>query len=220
MIHFECQSNFRSRLYLFLAGFGTMGLLLAIYTLTVNYLSVSGHGNWGVPGQEIVVWLSLLGIIIMAVCLVGLLFSRTRCTSMALMAGSGLFVALSIFSLKTADNIRQGGFERLAREAAPLVAAIHDHVKEHGSPPEDLREIQVIYPADHIIKGGVLPKFSYIKGEQAMERYHGNSWVLMLKTPTGPLRWDVFLYYPQQNYPSLGHGGWLERIGEWAYVHE
>lgn len=220
MINFECQSNFRSKLILFLAGFGTMGLLLAIYTLAVNYLSVSGHGDWGVPGQEMVIWLSLLGIIIMAVCLVGLLSSRTRCASLALMAGSGLFVALSIFSLKAADNIRHRGFERLTREAAPLVAAINGYVKEHGLPPEDLQEVQVVYPAGHTIKGDVLPKFSYIRGEQAMERYHGNSWVLMLKTPTGPLRWDVFLYYPLQNYPSLGHGGWLERIGEWAYVHE
>ncbi len=220
MINFECQSNFRSRLFLSLAGFGCMGLLLAIYTIGVNYLSVSGYGDWGVPGNEMVIWLSLLGIAVMATSLVGLLFRRSRCMSLAVLAGATLLVVLSLFSLKTADGIRQRGFERLAREAAPLVAAIHEYSREHGRPPGSLDEVQVNYPSGHVIKGGELPGFVYLSGDQAIERYHRNPWILMLRTPTGPLRWDMFVYYPQQNYPSLGHGGWLERIGEWAYVHE
>lgn len=220
MISMECESNFRSRLFLSLAGFGIMGLLLAGYTLVVNSLSVSGSGDWGVPGQEIVIWLCLLGILVMALCLVGLLFRRSRCASLTILAGSGLLVTLCLLSLKAADGIRSRGFERLAHEAAPLVTAIHAHVSEKGMPPEDLRELEVSYPAGHVIKGGALPAFVYLSGEQAVERYHGNSWVLMLRTPTGPLRWDMFVYYPLQNYPSLGHGGWFERIGDWAYVHE
>lgn len=220
MISFECQSNFRSRLFLSLASFGAMGLLLAGYTLGVNYLSVSGYGDWGVPGHEMVIWLCLLGIVIMVLCLVGVLFTRSRCTSLAVLAGSGLLVVLSLCALKTADGIRQRGFERLAGEAAPLVEAIENYAREHGRVPGSLQEIKFTIPAGHVIKGENLPEFVYLAGEQAVERYHGNPWVLMLRTPTGPLRWDMFVYYPLQNYPSLGHGGWFERIGDWAYVHE
>jgi hypothetical protein len=34
------------------------------------------------------------------------------------------------------------------------------------------------------------------------------------------MNWDMFLYFPKQNYPKAGYGGWLERIEDWAYVHE
>lgn len=216
----ECNTGFRPKLMLSLAGFGLLSLLLCSYTIGFGYLSVSGYGDWGVPGQELVIWLCLLGIAIMAVALCGLFISKVRCASMAVFLGSGMLVTLSLISLKSADTIRLQGFERLAREAAPLVAAIHAYHQEFGVPPETLDLLQVDYPNGHIIKGGDLPDFEYIPGGMAIDRYHGNPWVLILKTPTGPLRWDQFIYYPLQNYPPLAHGGWVEKVGEWAYVHE
>lgn len=139
---------------------------------------------------------------------------------MAVLVGSGMMVVLSILSLKSADFIRMQGFERLSKEAAPLIAAINDYYENFGQPPESLNLLKVNYPPGHEIKGGDLPDFTYIRGGRAIERYHGNPWVLVLEAPTGPLRWDKFVYYPLQNYPSLGHGGWFESVGEWAYVHE
>jgi hypothetical protein len=217
----ECKEGFRPRLMLSLAGFGVFSLGLCSYTIGSSYLSVSGYGNWGLPGLEMVTWLCLLGMVIMALSLVGgMFFSKIRCSSMAIFFGSGLLVTLSMLSLKSADGIRQQGFERLSREATPLVAAIHNYSEKFGHPPENLEELQVEYPKGHIIKGGELPDFAYVPGDLASDRYHGNPWVLVLETPTGPFRWDQFLYYPLQNYPPLGHGGWFEKVGGWAYVHE
>jgi hypothetical protein len=34
------------------------------------------------------------------------------------------------------------------------------------------------------------------------------------------LNWDVFFYWPTQDYPKTIYGGSTERIGQWAYVHE
>ena len=216
----DCNTGFRPKLILSLSGFGFFSLLLCSYTIGSSYLSVSGYGDWGLPGQELVTWLCLLGMVIMAVSLLGLFFSKIRCAAIAVFIGAGLMVTLSVISLKSADGIRMQGFERLAVEAAPLVAAIHAYEQEYGQPPKSLKELHVNYPAGHAIKGEQLPDFEYLPGDQAITRYHGNPWVLMLETPTGPLRWDRFLYYPMQNYPSLGHGGWFEKVGEWAYVHE
>jgi len=216
----DCNTGFRPKLILSLACFGLLSLLLCGYTIGSSYLSVSGSGSWGLPSQELVVWLCLFGMVIMAVSLFGLFFNKVRCASMAVFIGAGLMVTLSVISLKSADRIRSHGFERLSLEAAPLVAAIHAYNSEFGYPPESLKDVHVNYPSDHAIKGGELPDFKYLPGDQATSRYHGNPWVLMLETPTGPLRWDRFLYYPLQNYPSLGHGGWIEKVGEWAYVHE
>lgn len=216
----DCGAGFRPKLMLSLCCFGLLSLLLGSYTIGSSYLAVSGHGDWSVPGQEMVILLCLLGIILMAVSLLGLLFSKVRCMALAVFLGCGLLVTVGIFSLETADHIRMQGFQRLALEAAPLVTAIHAYTTTHGIPPENLDDLEVKFPADHSIQGAGLPEFKYLPGDIARERYHGNPWVLMLETPTGPLRWDRFLYYPLQNYPPLGHGGWFERVGEWAYLHE
>ena len=216
----DCNTGFRPKLILSLSGFGLFSLLLCSYTIGSSYLSVSGYGDWGLPSQELVTWLCLLGMVIMCVSLLGLFSSKLRCASLAVFIGAGVLVTSSVASLKSADGIRQQGFERLSKEAAPLVAAIHAYNQKFGYPPSSLKGLQVNYPPDHMVKGGELPRFKYIPGDYAKSRYHGNPWVLMLETPTGPLRWDRFIYYPLQNYPSLGHGGWIEKVGEWAYVHE
>jgi hypothetical protein len=216
----ECKTGFRPKLKLSLSGFGLLSALLCAYTVGSSYLAVSGYGDWAIPGQELVSWLSLLGMIIMCVAVFGLLFSKVRCAAMALLVGSGMMVLLSILALKSADTIRMQGFERLSKETVPLIAAINDYHEEFGQPPESLKLLKVTYPPGHEIKGGDLPDFTYIPGGRAVERYHGNPWVLVLEAPTGPLRWDKFVYYPLQNYPSLGNGGWFERVGKWAYIHE
>lgn len=216
----EFLSEFRSRLMFSLAGFGLFSFFLGSYTIGSSYFSVSGYGDWSVAGHEMVTWLCLLGIILMAVCSLGLFARKTRCSAAAAMIGCGLMVGVGLVSLLSAENIRMRGFERLAVETAPLVAAIHAYDKTYGHPPENLELLEFTYPEGHDIKGGGLPEFKYLQGEAARKRYHGNLWVLMLETPTGPMRWDRFLYYPKQNYPSLAHGGWLEKVGTWAYVHE
>ena len=34
------------------------------------------------------------------------------------------------------------------------------------------------------------------------------------------MRFDSFVYFPKQNYPTYFYGGGSERVGTWAYVHE
>ena len=63
------------------------------------------------------------------------------------------------------------------------------------------------------------PKFEFVAGQKALD-YHENPWVLCVFTPSGGINFDQFMYFPKQNYPETGYGGWLERIGDWAYVHE
>lgn len=218
--YFDCRDTFPAKLRLSLFVFGGLTGLIGLYTLGVNYLAVSGYGSWEMTSLELVGWLCLIGLSIMGLALVGILFQRLRCTAAAILIGAGLFVTVTLASLWCGDRIRYQGFARLAAEAAPLVAAIKTYEAEHGMPPEDLSVLKVDYPADHRIRGGRLPAFEYLSGYMAKERYHGNPWVLKLQTPTGPLRWDLFIYYPLQNYPSLGHGGWFEPIADWAYVHE
>jgi hypothetical protein len=64
------------------------------------------------------------------------------------------------------------------------------------------------------------PKYEYVTGDRALENYDGNPWAVWVDTPSGGINWDIFLYYPRQNYPQRGHGGSLERVRDRAYVHE
>ena len=66
---------------------------------------------------------------------------------------------------------------------------------------------------------GAYPKYEYVAGEEA-KKWDDNPWVLYVRTPLGGLNWDMFIYFPKQNYPEHGYGGVLERVKDWAYVHE
>ncbi len=45
-------------------------------------------------------------------------------------------------------------------------------------------------------------------------------WALQVLPPVFGVGFDLMLYFPKQDYPENGYGGWLERVGDWAYVHE
>ena len=45
-------------------------------------------------------------------------------------------------------------------------------------------------------------------------------WELRIQCSSGMVNWDVFFYWPTERYPEEIYGGWVEKIGKWAYVHE
>lgn len=48
----------------------------------------------------------------------------------------------------------------------------------------------------------------------------GTPWELRVPCGRGFANWDVFVYWPSEEYPSAMYGGTVERMGRWAYVHE
>jgi hypothetical protein len=156
-------------------------------------------------------------------CLVSapfLLFRRTRkafgaLPPIALMIIVGTFVGFGL-----GDAYRMHAFHRLGERSKPLIAAIQQYEAEHGSPPRDLSELvpQYLPRVPHTGMGGY-PDYELVTDEW-VEKETGNGWLLNVDTPSGLINWDVFLYYPNQQYPRRGYGGVLERVGDWAYVHE
>lgn len=47
-----------------------------------------------------------------------------------------------------------------------------------------------------------------------------SGWELRVPCSDGLLDWDVFFYWPGGRYPDYLYGGSIERIADWAYVHE
>ena len=91
---FDCKPGFRNNLILSLLGFGMLGLLLSAYTIGSSYYSVSGYGDWGLPSQEMVTWLCLLGMVVMTIAAIGFFVTRLRCPSLAVFIGAGLLVTM------------------------------------------------------------------------------------------------------------------------------
>jgi len=190
-----------------------IGGLCALLNVAVHWASVYGPQLWAIPGVELLFLPALLSLLLVPFCVLACALRRTRRGGIAFFSAAMATVVLIVIGTVIGDRTRESGFVALAQRARPLVEAIEDYEAAHGSPPESLDMLPT-----QVREG--LPRFDYHVGSKAEEIFHGNPWALSLDAGTGLLNWDQFIYYPLQNYPERGHGGYLERMGDWAYVYE
>lgn len=131
-----------------------------------------------------------------------------------------VLVVSTIAGFRFAGSIRNEAFHRLAQSSGSLVTAIKNYERSHGSPPPSLDSLVPEF-LDAVPGTGMAayPDYQYIAGDKA-RRHEQNPWILIVPAPSGGINFDEFLYFPLQNYPQSGYGGWLQRMGDWAYVHE
>ena len=154
------------------------------------------------------------------VSLVLLFLRRYRIIGIKLFLGCLIYLIVGIACIRLHVDIRHNGFVNLAHRSRTLVSAIQQFETKYGKPPYKLEQlVPEFLPAVPKTGMGAYPNYEYlvVKDQTA---YEGNPWVLKVQTPGGGLNWDMFLYLPKQNYPQAGYGGVLERIEDWAYVHE
>jgi hypothetical protein len=129
-------------------------------------------------------------------------------------------VASTIAGLRCTWSIRNDAFHRLAQRSNGLVTAIKNYERSRESPPPDLGAlVPEFLDAVPGTSMAAYPEYQYLAGAMAA-RFEQNPWILVVPAPSGGINFDEFLYFPLQNYPQQGYGGWLQRIGDWAYVHE
>jgi hypothetical protein len=126
-----------------------------------------------------------------------------------------------VWGIEQGDRVRIQGMAAFADRSRPLVDAIRQFERERGAPPNDLQQLVPGFLPEVPSTGmTAYPDYEYHVGPIAAQDYHGNPWALSVFTPSGMINFDQMLYFPKQNYPDTGYGGWLERVGDWAYVHE
>jgi hypothetical protein len=184
--------------------------------LLAHALPIFGHG-WRIAGVELFIFVPMLALVVAIVAMPFLLLRRTRPSAIDTLLVSGGLVILFIPTLFLATHARRYGFRLAARRAQPLVAALGAYQKDHGAAPQTLAELSPAYIAALPAR---LPPLELIAGDEARSRFDGNDWVLFSVVSTGLLNWDQFMYFPRQDYPDVGYGGWVERVDDWAYVHE
>ena len=176
-------------------------------------------------GSDAFLWFALLlvfpavlSIPAFVTAIAGLAFERTRRIATVVALCSVAYFAAFVVSLWIGKSIRMGAFARLAQRSKPLIAAIRAYEQKHGRPPESLPAlVPEFIPAVPSTGMRAYPEYRY---STASTNFHGNPWVLWVYTPSGGINFDQFMYFPLTNYPRTGYGGWLERVEDWAYVHE
>ncbi len=163
--------------------------------------------------------LSLVALMVLFPTSIVLLFIRSqrrdaiRCLLLLL-----VLAAASYGGLRFRIDIWKDNIAAVGDRGRPLVEAIRAYEQKNGQPPRSLHELVPDHLGAIPTTGiGARPDFQYIVGQP--DSYDDNPWVLSV-TPPCVAGFDVFLYFPRQNYPDRGYGGALERIGDWAYVHE
>lgn len=201
--------------------------LIAVCTLPLfvspllQYLAVAPFGSEGFLWLEIFVMLPLVAALAALVVSPFLLFFRgIRPFAVRSLIAAALFTLAVFVGLSLGGRIRMTAFRSLAERSTPLVEAIRSYEARYGTPPPDLAAlVPEFIPSVPSTGMAAYPRYEYHTGEEA-SHYHGNPWVLVVFTPSGGINFDTFMYFPLQNYPKTGYGGWLERISDWAYVHE
>lgn len=148
-----------------------------------------------------------------------LLFTKLRALGLRLLVLGVIYLATSTALGSAADAIRNASFHDLAERSMPLVEAIKAFEKAEGPPPKKLDDLVPSY-LDAVPSTGLAayPDYEIHMGEES-SMWKGNPWVLCVPVSRGTLNWDLFLYFPNQDYPS-GKYSPFERFGGWAYLHE
>jgi hypothetical protein len=190
-------------------------------SLFCDWALVSSWGfKWVAGFWTAIGLLPMLALIGVAVCPFLLLSARRRRSALIGLLASVTCLVSFVIGVILGAHVRHKAFIGLAERSRPVVAAIRQYEAQHGKPPETLATLVPEFFTSIPQTGmGAYPGYEYFVGEKAA-KYDGNPWAIVVFTPSGGINFDKFMYFPLQNYPEKGYGGRLQRIGDWAYVHE
>lgn len=201
-------------------------LLFAISAIVVlpfaAWALLAPHGSGFILCLTMLYYFAFLATLVMLpIMLVRLCWKETRSRALLWLLVLVVYVPCFLLGVNLEHRVWTARWEAFSRRTQPLIAAINDYERQHGVPPESLTALVPDYlPAVPDTGMGACSEFQYFTGKDARQQYAGNPWALQVLPPVFGVGFDVVLYFPKQNYPKQGYGGWLEAVGVWAYVHE
>lgn len=114
--------------------------------------------------------------------------------------------------------MRRAGLQQAATRAQPLISAIEKFKRDNKRLPANLRELVPAY-ISAVPKTGMTAYPTFLYQNDGYRKSYFQTYQLSVRTGFG-FAFDSFNYWREGNYPSEMYGGRVERIGNWAYVHE
>lgn len=124
------------------------------------------------------------------------------------------------YSLAPVDRgYRTRRFAAAAERGNVINDALSRYRRVNGDYPESLEDLVPEF-LDEVPFTDLMahPEFQYTK-EVSWSVPEGQ-YELLVWCGRGIGNFDRFFYWPSETYPEEGLGGWIERIRNWAYVHE
>ena len=128
-----------------------------------------------------------------------------------------LSIVIFICGVKLGYDLRLHAFATLGKRFQPLITAIKNYERDRGAPPSELKLLEPKYIEKLPTSTGMA---AYSQYEYEVFKDGDSPWEISIPCSSGMLNWDVFFYWPSQKYPLQTYGGIVERIDDWAYVHE
>lgn len=202
--------------------FTIFALSALVYFPFSEWISTTRIGTMLFLWGQMIYLFPLLAAIVATPVLIGcLLFQRTRRKSFLYLLISVVFIPCCIIGIFYGKKARTMGMESFVQRSQHLITAIKKYELDNSTPPQSLNDLVPDYiPAVPSTGMMAYPEFRYHVGDEAKKHYADNAWALSVFTPSGGINFDMMLYLPNRNYPQHGFGGWLEPVGDWAYVHE
>ena len=198
-----------------------ISLILNSFVILADYSAVSANGSDHMLWLCMYLVIPLLGIfILIPASLIGLIFRFSRKACFVILLCCIVYYGGATICGRIAERIRMAAFHELAERSDPLVQAIKNYEVQYEKPPARLADlVPEFLPRISGTGMGAYPGYKYMVGDEA-QKFAEDAWCLVVYTPLGGLNWDMFIYFPNQNYPEQGYGGNLEKVRDWAYVHE
>ena len=125
---------------------------------------------------------------------------------------------LTFFVVKSIEKSRYKAFDNLGRRSENLVLAIERYHDDFGAYPHGLKELVPFYIPRIPYTG--IPLYPAYEYEPAKKYGRFKYYELRVKSPGNHSKYDMFFYWPEGRYQKYTYGGIVERIGDWAYLHE
>ena len=123
-----------------------------------------------------------------------------------------------MYSSRKASEFKYRAFLEMTLRAEPLINAIEKYRADNGDFPYNIEELIPFYIPERPYTGiPIYPNYQYesaSSSEGEIEEYE-----LKVYCSHG-MSFDSFFYWPKKEYPQRIYGGEVQRIGDWAYVHE
>ncbi len=124
--------------------------------------------------------------------------------------------AILVFELNQDNCVIGARVDRMPEESEAIAFD-----REKWTSRESRIEMARDIPQQLSLEHATLERVREVLGQPDGSRVLRNTpWELGIDCPNGMLNWDVFFYWPTQDYPQRIYGGTVERIGAWCYVHE
>ena len=184
-------------------------LILFLFCIgTGSYLTYEGY-TLLLPSLIIAIPLTIALII----SLVFLFLKKYKKVSIRIISSILLIYSCMVILIFFTWDIRRFALVEVTEKSETLISAIKSYNKEVGKAPSSLDELIPTYITKIPLTGMMrYPEYQYNVSD--------DRWSLVIDTSLGVLNWDLFVYFSDQDYPEWMAGGSVERIKNWAYVHE